>query len=108
MRPHKSKLAFAVGVGALALTGCGSAAGAKPPRNVLPPATFAGSDDIQAEKYVVGPLDALNIFVWRNPDLSAKVQVRPDGMITTPLITDMVAAGKTPAELAEDIRLVLT
>ena len=106
MGSHKSKLAFAVGVSALALTGC--AGGAKSTGNVLPPATFVGSDDIAAEKYVIGPLDALNIFVWRNSDLSAKVQVRPDGMITTPLIADMVAAGKTPAELAEDIRLVLT
>ena len=43
------------------------------------------------EEYVIGPLDQLNIFVWRNPELSAKVQVRPDGRITTPLVNDMPA-----------------
>jgi polysaccharide export outer membrane protein len=53
----------------------------------------------------IGPLDELTIFVWRNPELGAKVQVRPDGRITTPLITDMPAVGKTPAMLAEDIKL---
>jgi polysaccharide export outer membrane protein len=57
---------------------------------------------------VIGALDQLNIFVWRNQELSAKVQVRPDGMITTPLITDMVAVGKTPAQLADDIKRVLS
>jgi polysaccharide export outer membrane protein len=76
--------------------------------HTLPAASFVGSDDVKAEKYVIGPLDQLSIFVWRNPELGAKVQVRPDGMITTPLITDMNAAGKTPAQLADDIRLSLT
>jgi polysaccharide export outer membrane protein len=47
------------------------------------------------------------VFVWRNPELSTKIQVRPDGMITTPLISDLVAAGKTPAQLADDIRSAL-
>jgi len=48
------------------------------------------------------------VFVWRNPELGAKVQVRPDGRITTPLITDMPAVGKTPAMLADDIKLALS
>ncbi len=56
---------------------------------------------------MIGALDELTVFVWRNPELGAKVQVRPDGRITTPLITDMTAVGKTPAELAEDIKKVL-
>jgi polysaccharide export outer membrane protein len=60
------------------------------------------------EEYVIGPLDQLNIFVWRNPELSAKVQVRPDGRITTPLITDMPAVGKSPTMLAQDIKLALS
>jgi polysaccharide export outer membrane protein len=60
------------------------------------------------EEYVIGPLDELTIFVWRNPELGAKVQVRPDGRVTTPLITDMPAVGKTPSMLAEDIRLQLS
>ena len=60
------------------------------------------------DEYVVGPLDQLSVFVWRNPELSAKVQVRPDGRITTPLIPDMPAVGKTSAQLAEDIKAQLT
>ena len=90
----------------LALGGC--AGGAKSTGNMLPPATFVGSDSADSEKYIIGALDSLTIFVWRNPELGAKVQVRPDGMITTPLITDMAAVGKTPAILADDIRLQLT
>ena len=101
---QKSTLALILGLGATALTGCASTSSTG---NVLPPATFVGSDDATGEKYIIGPLDSLNIFVWRNSELGGKVQVRPDGMITTPLISDLEAAGKTPAELAEDIRLAL-
>jgi polysaccharide export outer membrane protein len=57
--------------------------------------------------YVIGPGDTLNVFVWQNPDLSVSVPVRPDGKITTPLIQDMVAVGKTPSQLAGDIETVL-
>jgi polysaccharide export outer membrane protein len=60
------------------------------------------------EDYIIGPLDELTIFVWRNPELGSKVQVRPDGRITTPLITDMPAVGKTPKMLADDITLQLS
>ena len=102
----KSKLALALSVSAVALSGC--AGSAKLSGNVLPPATFVGSDSADSEKYIIGALDSLTIFVWRNPELGAKVQVRPDGMITTPLITDMVAVGKTPAILADDIRVALS
>ena len=101
----RSKMALALGVSAVALAGCSTG---RSTGNVLPPATFVGSDDIATEKYIIGPLDALNIFVWRNQDLGGKVQVRPDGMITTPLIPDLQAAGKTPAQLAEDVRMALT
>jgi polysaccharide export outer membrane protein len=102
---HKSRLALAIGVSATALAGCASSGSTG---NTLPSATFVGSDDVASEKYMIGALDTLTIFVWRNPELGAKVQVRPDGMITTPLITDLVAVGKTPAQLADDIRVALT
>jgi polysaccharide export outer membrane protein len=101
----KLRLALAVGIGALALAGC---AGTPRTGNTLPAASFVGGDDDDAtESYIIGPLDELRIFVWRNEELGAQVQVRPDGRITTPLISDMVAAGKTPAQLAEDIRVAL-
>ena len=105
MRMPTSKLALLLSCGAVALSGCASTPSTG---NLLPPATFVGSDDAVGEKYIIGPLDSLNIFVWRNSELGGKVQVRPDGMITTPLISDLKAAGKTPAELAEDIRVALT
>jgi len=74
----------------------------------LPPAPFVPSGAQAGEDYTIGPLDALTIFIWRNPELGASVQVRPDGRITTPLITDMPAVGKTPSMLAEDIKLQLS
>jgi polysaccharide export outer membrane protein len=58
-------------------------------------------------EYLIGPGDALQIFVWRHPDLSTGVQVRPDGKISTPLVEDMRASGKTPTELARDLEAVL-
>ena len=57
--------------------------------------------------YRIGPLDGLEIFVWRMPELSRGVTVRPDGRISVPLIDDMVATGKTPTQLARDIELQL-
>lgn len=57
--------------------------------------------------YVIGPGDALQIFVWRNPELTTSVPVRPDGKISTPLVEDMPAVGKTPTQLARDIEKVL-
>jgi polysaccharide export outer membrane protein len=101
---YRQKLALATVALTLAATGCASAKS----RDTLPPASFVNPTTAPTEKYVIGALDQLNIFVWRNQELSAKVQVRPDGMITTPLISDMVAVGKTPAQLAEDIKRVLS
>jgi polysaccharide export outer membrane protein len=57
-----------------------------------------------AGQYIIGPGDTLNIFVWRNPDLSTKVPVRPDGRISIPLIDDIDCTGKTPTQLAADIQ----
>lgn len=59
-------------------------------------------------KYIIGPGDNVNIFVWRNPEVSNSVPVRPDGKITTPLVEDLQASGKTPSELARDIEKVLS
>lgn len=58
-------------------------------------------------EYKIGPGDKLNVFVWGQKDLSAEVPVRPDGKISTPLVEDMVAVGKTPTQLARDIENVL-
>ena len=87
----------------LTLTGCATSSGPK-----LPPAQFVAMQEGPGEEYVIGPLDQLTIYVWRNPELGASVQVRPDGRITTPLVSDMPAVGKTPSMLVEDIRLQLS
>lgn len=58
--------------------------------------------------YVIGPGDQLEIFVWRNEELNARVPVRPDGKVSTRLVEDIVAVGKTPTRLARDIETVLS
>jgi polysaccharide export outer membrane protein len=90
---------------AMVLSGCAATESG----GQLPPASFVAMQEGPGEDYVIGPLDELTINVWRNPELSAeKIQVRPDGRITTPLVNDMPAVGKTPAMLSEDIRLQLS
>ena len=76
-------------------------------RTAYPPAPreVAGAADYA---YKIGPLDTINIIVWRNPDLSMVVPVRPDGKISTPLVPDIVALNKTPAELQTDIERALS
>lgn len=81
-------------MGVLLLAGCGSM-GKYPPA----PATVESAD----YRYVIGALDTINIIVWRNPDLSQTVQVRPDGRISTPLVDDLQAAGRNPQDLAREI-----
>ncbi len=76
------------------LAGCGSGPS-------LPPAKAVSYDP--SPDYFIGPLDTLQIFIWRNPELSQTVPVRPDGRISLPLIEDLPAAGKTPTQLARDI-----
>ena len=93
------------GIAATVLTGCATTT---TPAAQLPAASYVASKEQPGEEYVIGPLDQLNIFVWRNPELTAKVQVRPDGRITTPLVNDMPAVGKTPAMLADDMTKALS
>jgi polysaccharide export outer membrane protein len=99
------KLVLIAALGSVGLAGCTSTGRSG---KTLPPATFLSEESAPGEDYMIGALDELTVFVWRNPELGAKVQVRPDGRITTPLITDLQAAGKTPAQLAENIKSKLT
>ena len=77
---------------AFVLAGCASSA--------LPPAPAKASQPNY--QYQIGPGDTLDISVWRHPELSTKVPVRPDGKITAPLIEDLVAIGRTPSELGRE------
>jgi polysaccharide export outer membrane protein len=75
--------------------------------NGNPAAAVTPANATVSEEYRIGPGDALQIFVWDHQDLSVGVQVRPDGKISTPLVEDLQAAGRTPTELARDIEVVL-
>jgi len=89
-------LAFAFSL--LALGGCASKA--------YPPLS-PEEGQISMHDYLVGPGDQVNIIVWRNPEISMAVPVRPDGKITTPLVEDMPASGKTSSQLARDLEKTL-
>jgi polysaccharide export outer membrane protein len=84
----------AVAALALVLTGCATR-------------TPAPATQVTNPEYLIGPGDTVNIMVWRNPEVSMSVPVRPDGKITTPLVEDLPAAGKTSTELARDIEKAL-
>lgn len=90
--------ALGLGLVSVGLLACGSSK--YPPA----PPSAAASD----YRYVIGPLDTLNIVVWRNPELSLTTQVRPDGRISTPLVEDVQALGRNPAELARDLEKALS
>jgi polysaccharide export outer membrane protein len=78
------------------------------PAVAAPVAQPPAAQTVDHNEYVIGPGDTLQVFVWRNPELTATVPVRPDGKVSTPLNEDMVAVGKTPSQLARDIEKVLS
>jgi polysaccharide export outer membrane protein len=86
-------------LGALGLGLAGCATTEYPPA----PQTAASPDYL----YKIGPGDGVNVVVWRNPELSTSVTVRPDGRITAPLLEDLPALGKDPTTLARDIEKAL-
>lgn len=93
-RIHVALAALAV----LVLSAC-SSTGKFPPA----PTKVEGKD----YSYIIGPGDSLNIVVWRNPELSMSVPVRPDGKIAAPLVDELMAQGKNSVELARDVEKVL-
>jgi len=96
---------------ALVLAAGGQAADDVPPADTSAtasaPVPSAMGEDADS-RYSIGPGDVLQVFVWRNPELTTTVPVRPDGKISTPLVEDMVAVGKTPSQLARDVEKVLS
>ena len=68
-----------------------------------PGPSLVGQPVPETSQYIIGPGDSVNIFVYRSPELSAEVPVRPDGRISTPLAPDVLAMGKTPSQLAAAI-----
>lgn len=104
MRKHTSGLVRAVAACAAAatmvvgLSGCASSSN-------LPAAPAVASS--ASYNYLVGPGDTLNITVWRNPELSLTVPVRPDGKVSAPLVDELMAQGKTSSEIARDVEKAL-
>jgi polysaccharide biosynthesis/export protein len=72
----------------------------------LPPAPAAAATP--EYRYLIGPLDAVNVIVWRNPELSMAAPVRPDGRISVPLVEDIQALGRNPTDLARDVEKALS
>jgi len=93
-----AKAALVAMAGALVLAGCGT------PKYPPAPVNAATPD----YRYVIGPGDSINIIVWRNPEISQSVTVRPDGRITTPLIDELYALGRNPKDLAREIEKELS
>lgn len=85
-------------VALLLIAGTLGACGGRPP---LPPVEARTGGD--ASSYVMGPGDTVNVFVYRAPELSAELPVRPDGRISLPLVPDIQVAGRTPTELAREV-----
>jgi polysaccharide export outer membrane protein len=88
--------------GVLILTGCATRS------SDLPELPQASGDAQFSTRYRIAPGDSVQIFVWRNPEVSTTVPVRPDGLLSAPLLEEVPAAGKTPAELARDLEAELS
>jgi polysaccharide export outer membrane protein len=86
-------LAAAAAASSLTVTGCRSA------RTY----DYRSEPDPRASEFKIGPLDQLGVVVWKNKDLSADVVVRPDGVVTLPLIGDVKAAGRTPTDIQKEL-----
>ncbi len=93
---HKAWVALLLSI-AFLLSGCSST------KSPHPPVEQAQINPDQDYDYLIGPGDTVEIFVWSNPELTVTVPVRPDGKITTRLVEDIPASGKTPTQLARDI-----
>jgi polysaccharide export outer membrane protein len=86
------------------LTGCAMSPSSSPEK--IQQALNTQSESL--EQYILGPTDVVEVSVWRNPDLSTSVPVRPDGRISVPLVGDIQASGRAPEELAAAIETGLT
>lgn len=90
-------LRYALVLLTIVLVGCGSRGGALPEEFRPPEQTSSASP-----QYRLGSGDIVSVSVWKNPDLSVRVPVRPDGYISVPLVGDVLAGKRTPDEVARD------
>jgi polysaccharide export outer membrane protein len=102
LKTVRSVLVLGALAGLTVLSGCASQ-----PDTARPELPAASGDAQHATRYRIAPGDTVQIFVWRNPEVSTQVPVRPDGLLSAPLLEEVPAAGKTPAELARDLEAEL-
>ncbi|MBI1284097.1 MAG: sugar ABC transporter substrate-binding protein [Thiobacillus sp.] len=102
---HIARASFVLAVAAT--TGCSSTPIYAPAPKLAPP-PVAVDARISGWNYLLGPGDSVNVFVWRNPEVSGTFPIRPDGKMTMNLIEDMQASGKSPSQLARDIEKALS
>jgi polysaccharide export outer membrane protein len=102
---HFARASIVLAVAAMA--GC-STTPTYPPAPKYAPPPVAVDARISGWNYLLGPGDSVNVFVWRNPEVSGSFPIRPDGKMTMNLIEDMQASGKTPTQLARDIEKSLS
>jgi polysaccharide export outer membrane protein len=95
------------GSGALVLLATAALVGGCATQSDYPELPTASGDARYSTRYKIAPGDSVQIFVWRNPEVSTSVPVRPDGFLSAPLMEEVPAAGKTPAELARDLEKIL-
>lgn len=94
-------MVFALAFGAAAQTN--AAAGGDPAKAPTLPAPPPEPKSVAGPEYIIGADDALHVSVWKEPDLTATLPVRPDGKISLPLLNDVQAAGLTPMQLADSL-----
>lgn len=100
---HNNKKTSGLAIAAVLLaSACGTST-----KNMYAPADCP-VPQFASEEYTIGPGDMLNVVVWRHEEITTTIPVRPDGKISTPLVDDMLASGKTPSELALDMEVVLS
>lgn len=103
LKTVRSVLVLSALAGVTIISGCASQSGVERPE--LP---TASGEAQHTTRYRIAPGDTVQIFVWRNPEVSTEVPVRPDGLLSAPLLEEIPAAGKTPAELARDLEAELS
>jgi len=105
IKTHIARAGVVLAVAAMA--GCSSTP-TYPPAPIQAPPPVTVQPRVSGWNYLLGPGDSVNVFVWRNPEVSGSFPIRPDGKMTMNLIEDLQASGKTPTQLARDIEKALS
>src|SRR5271157_1611787 len=100
------RMLFGAALALFIVMGCAQAQDAQktPPATATPPKPAADTKASAPDEYRIGPQDLVRIDVWKEPDISRTIPVRPDGKITLPLLNDVQASGLTAMQLAGSLR----